>query len=461
MGRKLSGKRPEDQPIFTNPLDLDFEKRRLFFTAMYQGAPPPSIKTGRSITYMVAASDAPGHVRAQADYLCDGTDDHVQIQAAIDALPATGGKVLLSQGTFNIESSILLDSYQTLWGFGRSTILTTTTADLDIITATGGSGTEKIGITISDLCVDGNAGSATNDHGIMWTYVDDSEIRNVWSIDNGEEGIWLSNCDYNRFYGNVLTGNVYGFFVRDTSVRNIISHNDVRDNTSDGINIQESKHNTISANLVSDNADVGIDVTSSSHGCIIAGNLVLSNDDQGIFLSGSDSCIVSGNECKGNGQDGIYIYGSDHCNITGNLLTENSQTTTNSNDDIILYGSDYCSVQGNTCCAGGETNKPRYGINISSATCDENKVINNDLYDDGFGTGPFNDSGTSTIYVEPGIDDTPVNGQLSQPISSNWAYDHVATGGHSHMIWDAGVVSEELTYDTRIAFDLGTSTQRY
>lgn len=27
--------------------------------------------------------------------------------------------------------------------------------------------------------------------------------------------------------------------------------------------------------------------------------------------------------------------------------------------------------------------------------------------------------------------------------------------------WDAGVVSEELTYDARIAFDLGTSTQRY
>jgi len=35
MGRKFSGHRPEDQPIFTNPRNQDFEKRRIFFIEGY------------------------------------------------------------------------------------------------------------------------------------------------------------------------------------------------------------------------------------------------------------------------------------------------------------------------------------------------------------------------------------------------------------------------------------------
>ncbi|GAJ21066.1 unnamed protein product, partial [marine sediment metagenome] len=75
-------------------------------------------------------------------------------------------------GTYNVEVSIALDSYQTLRGCGRNTIVTTTTTALDIITATGGDGSEKVGILIADLRVDGTVGGAVNnDNGIKWTYV--------------------------------------------------------------------------------------------------------------------------------------------------------------------------------------------------------------------------------------------------------------------------------------------------
>lgn len=40
MGRKYSGQRPEDKPVFTNPIDMDFEKRRLFVPIM-AGSPTP------------------------------------------------------------------------------------------------------------------------------------------------------------------------------------------------------------------------------------------------------------------------------------------------------------------------------------------------------------------------------------------------------------------------------------
>ena len=66
---------------------------------------------GRSVTYVVAASDSPAHVKSQADFLCDGTDDDVQIQAAIDAIGADsprGGTVILHPGTYHCTSAINL-----------------------------------------------------------------------------------------------------------------------------------------------------------------------------------------------------------------------------------------------------------------------------------------------------------------------------------------------------------------
>ena len=34
MGKRYSGRRPEDQPIYTKPNQLDYEKRQLFVTSI-------------------------------------------------------------------------------------------------------------------------------------------------------------------------------------------------------------------------------------------------------------------------------------------------------------------------------------------------------------------------------------------------------------------------------------------
>lgn len=73
---------------------------------------------------LVAANDAPADVKAQADYVCDGTADDVQIQAALDAL--TGGTVLLSTGTFTLAATatITIGANERLIGSGNATIIT-------------------------------------------------------------------------------------------------------------------------------------------------------------------------------------------------------------------------------------------------------------------------------------------------------------------------------------------------
>ncbi len=60
----------------------------------------------RSTTLTIASNDSSNLSKAQADYTCDGVDDQIQIQAAIDSLNAIGGDIYLSPGVFNISSVI-------------------------------------------------------------------------------------------------------------------------------------------------------------------------------------------------------------------------------------------------------------------------------------------------------------------------------------------------------------------
>jgi len=61
-------------------------------------------KITRSATLVVAASDSSAKSKAQADYVCDGTDDQVEIQAAIDSISTIGGKIQLLEGTFLLDA---------------------------------------------------------------------------------------------------------------------------------------------------------------------------------------------------------------------------------------------------------------------------------------------------------------------------------------------------------------------
>lgn len=58
---------------------------------------------------LVAASDAATAVKDKADFVCDGTADDVQIQAAIDAAKAAGGGIVqLSSGHFSLAATLTI-----------------------------------------------------------------------------------------------------------------------------------------------------------------------------------------------------------------------------------------------------------------------------------------------------------------------------------------------------------------
>lgn len=62
---------------------------------------------------LVAASDSVQVAKDAADFLCDGTADEVQVQAALDAL-TVGGVVRLAPGTYNFAAGVVVTANQRL-----------------------------------------------------------------------------------------------------------------------------------------------------------------------------------------------------------------------------------------------------------------------------------------------------------------------------------------------------------
>ncbi len=103
-------------------------------------------------------------------------------------------------------------------------------------------------------------------------------------------------------------------------------------------------------------------------------------------------------------QHGISLTDTSRCLITGNLIVEPSEATDNTYDGIILAGnSDLNEIRDNKITGRSVANQPRYGINISAATCDDNSYLGNRTGPAAdYGTGAYNDAGTGTINTWPG-----------------------------------------------------------
>lgn len=82
----------------------------------------------RDVTITVASYDATARQRAKADFGCDGIADQVEINAAIDALPETGGIVRLVGQYFVKSAALLVPPFVTVWGDGERTTRIETTA---------------------------------------------------------------------------------------------------------------------------------------------------------------------------------------------------------------------------------------------------------------------------------------------------------------------------------------------
>jgi parallel beta-helix repeat protein len=357
----------------------------------------------------------------KADFTCDGTDDQIKIQEAIDDLGSNPGRVYLLEGTYNISGPVNLDniapddSGKALIGAGAATVLRAA-GSVNIINVSAVSG-----VLISQLKIDGN-NNAVN--GINFSAVNGSRVQRCWLEEMNSNGLNLSaSSNNNLISGNHIRSSAFGIRLNSSS-GNTISANDLRSNNT-GIILSALANNNILNNNIQLNTASGLYgvYMDASAGNSICGNNIQnsSNSFQGIYALNSSNNNFSGNNLQGHGQNGIYLNGSSNNTISGSTFLTNIQrgilisnashnnnisanvidSSTNGNFDGIRVETN---SDGNTLfsnllydsVAGGSG----YPINIANNTCDNNYLASNSITLWSAAGANFTDSGTNTRYTQ-------------------------------------------------------------
>lgn len=147
--------------------------------AILTGAGKAQWLGNRSNVITVASSTYTG----QADYYCDGTDDDIEIQAAIDYLDLIGGgTIYLTYGNYYCTSTITVKSNIIISGAGKSTVLyfaiSTVGGNIYFINIAG-----YDNIIIDKMSIDGSSDTFTHDGSVYAIYNNDPSknisLRNI------------------------------------------------------------------------------------------------------------------------------------------------------------------------------------------------------------------------------------------------------------------------------------------
>lgn len=260
-------------------------------------------------TKTVAASNS--DKKAYADYECDGTDDQVQIQAAIDALGSKGGKVVLLEGTYTVTAPIVLDAIQNVIveGMGRATKIDVSASFVGdyVIQITNG-----FDAAFYRFQIDGNNVSGDQDvlRGLAYSSQDSGTNENTFIV----RDMWIHHCEGDGLLSNGRGNNVIAF--------NTLEWNDTR-----GLHLSSQSFNyKILGNTIQHNLAGGIFFCARIKGATVHGNYIRDNQYgiEGISsseTSGQDRHIsITGNIFVRNRQWDIHAYGAVNTTISGNNI---------------------------------------------------------------------------------------------------------------------------------------------
>lgn len=272
-----------------------------------------------SMTKVVAASDSISS--GKADYICDGTNDNVEIQQAIDAVASKGGVVLLLEGTYDIGASIVIDSGDEdliLQGCGWGTILQAKlNLNDEVINCTADR------VVVKDLKVDVTTNAQSSlAAAVLFNGADECLLENTFVTapknDDLNGPLIINDCDKIRVRKNkiVLSSGGNGTTGGIVTIYGGSLYGIIKDNIIDGAACSTNNSNGIS----------GYGTTSAFQYCAIANNIIIgegTNLDYGVYFADNaaySNNIVNDNIIYNCATDGIAIAGS---NAAENIVDGN------------------------------------------------------------------------------------------------------------------------------------------
>ena len=310
---------------------------------------------------LVAANDAPDVIKGRADYVCDGTDDNVEIQSAVNGYKC----VYLSEGNFSLSAAVVVagDNVSLIGsGFGTVVTLVNSLSIAAAITVTGdyailesfkadSNGSNQSGGLARNIYLNGSIGSVVRDvfgvnarsHGIdiegcQDVTVERCIIREFDTLDAANDGISITNAQNNIIISrNIISQSVLGSVSQsgieaEDGAYNLIIDSNIISGMHNGINVHGHEGNpgaydiVICKNTIDSVGDYGIRVNGLSgtylNGIIVVSNIIHDCGDSGILLAYAGG-IVYGNNSHDNDY-GIYASNCTNLLITANRAENNT-----------------------------------------------------------------------------------------------------------------------------------------
>ncbi len=187
--------------------------------------------TGRGSSLVVAAADASGRQRAQADYVCDGINDHEEIQAALDGLPDAGGRVILTEGKFHLGASVVIDrSHLRIDGQGSGATEVHATGNFPVFQFAGSAENVISRGGLRDLLLRGGGSQLLGAHGVQLVYTNRTLVENL-VIHSTRHGLhikdaWQTSIQNVSVHGQGNDQNYIGLVGEESDGDNaIVAHN--------------------------------------------------------------------------------------------------------------------------------------------------------------------------------------------------------------------------------------------
>jgi polygalacturonase len=282
--------------------------------------------------------------------VCDGnTDDSVAFQAALDALPATGGGTLFVSCRLGLRSGVRISN--------KSDIVVTGTSSGAGFKALGSKGynipafgpllfvaerCDRCTIQNLDIEIDGQPVGGIGITGSTEAKIMDNTIRNTGNMSGG--AISGSGNIRNQYIGNTILragGATRGLWIGnywDEALDSLplVANNTVRNVDATGI-VVHGIAATIAANLSESNQGAGIKVVPrplpTGLTTLIEGNNLRNNVFNGLQISQGHDTIIRGNTIELNGGAGIYADAGQFNNI---LIEQN--VLRNNDTDYLTRG---------------------------------------------------------------------------------------------------------------------------
>ena len=385
----------------------------------------------------------------RADFACDGTDDQIEIQEAIDYLNNTGGAVYLLEGTYNLSNKITFnngtsdgidDSNKALIGTGAGTVLNLTTHAIQT--------SDVSRITLSQLRIKYNVSDSWFEN-ISYSLLEKLWLEGIEEMIGmligksnfntitknffilGDASLWLLNNEkgisgssYNIIYNNIFTsiegeiGILYGSS-NNIAIGNMLKESGIEEKRQAKILISKgSSYNIVVGNRIFD-VRTGIVSERFSTDNIFTSNIISGFSvfsSKGIHLyDGVDRQLISSNFISDFG-GGIEVEEVHNSLLVGNILYNNPNPSilegigvgVKADNNLISSNHIYAST-----CSG-------YGIAIKSSS-DNNYLVGNFIGESSY-SQPIDDVGSNTRYtdkikisLEPGTYTGLKNGKTLTP----------------------------------------------